>query len=91
MYAMTVVKDTLYALDQMEAEPSSFEANVLETVTRQCQRGYLPSVKQHRVLEDMIMKYLDDASLLRALQAVRPAPPPGEAVGSGRALDQEEA
>ncbi len=72
MYAMTVVKDTLYALDRMEAEPSSFEANVLETVTRQCQRGRLPSVKQHRVLCAMIEKYLDDPALLRALQAETP-------------------
>ena len=67
MWFMTVLKDTLYALDTMEKEPTDFEAMVLETVTRQLQLGRGPSVKQHRILCEMVEKYLNDPPLLRAL------------------------
>jgi len=65
---MTIVKDTLYALDTMDHEPTDFEASVLETVTRQADRGYGPSVKQHRILCEMVKKYLKDQVLLQAWQ-----------------------
>jgi hypothetical protein len=72
MWAIIIIKEALYALDRMEREPSDFEANVLETVTRQIQAGRLPSPKQHRILCEMIEKYLDDPALLKALQEEAP-------------------
>jgi len=72
MWNMTVMRETLYALDRMEQEPTDFEASVLETVTRQVQRGYGPSVKQHRILCAMVETYLDDQALLRALREEAP-------------------
>jgi len=72
MWSIHTVKEALYALDRMEREPSDFEANVLETVTRQIQIGRLPSPKQHRILCDMIEAYLDDGPLLRAMQEEMP-------------------
>jgi hypothetical protein len=66
MWSIHVVKEALYALDRMEGEPSDFEANVLETVTRQIQAGRLPSPKQHRILCDMLEKYCaENPALLR--------------------------
>jgi len=73
MWHMAVIKDTLFALDNMEHEPSDFEASVLETVTRQAQQGRQPSAKQHRILCEMVERYLDDAPLLRALREEMPA------------------
>lgn len=72
MHAMTAVKDALYLLDQMEHEPTTFEANVLETVTRQIQVGRLPSANQHRIMCEMIEKYLGDPALLRTILEVQP-------------------
>lgn len=68
MPSMTTVKDALYRLDQMAHEPNDFEANVLETVTRQVLRGRLPTEKQCAVLCKMIEHYLDDPTLLRDMQ-----------------------
>lgn len=65
---LLTVKDVLSALDRMEEEPTNFEANVLETLFDQVSEGWLPSVKQHRILCEMVEKYLDDPGLLRALQ-----------------------
>jgi hypothetical protein len=67
MWIMTVIRDTLYALDTMDAEPTDFEASILESVTRQAQQGRGPSIKQHRILCEIVEKYLDDPALLRAL------------------------
>ena len=64
---MTAVKDALCMLDQMHREVSDFEAAVLETLTRQVQSGRLPSAKQHRILCEMVEKYLHDPTLLRTL------------------------
>jgi hypothetical protein len=72
MWRMTTVKDALDALDTMEDEPSRFEAHLLETVTRQVQAGRLPSPKQHRILCEMVEKYLGDAGLLRDVQNATP-------------------
>lgn len=75
MWAIHTVKEVLHALDRMEHEPSDFEANVLETVTRQMQGGRMLSPKQHRILCEMIEKYLDDPALLRAFQKEEPYAP----------------
>lgn len=58
-----LVSETLKALDQMETEPTDFEANVLETCTRQALEGRLPSRKQCQVLSEMVEKYLHDGPL----------------------------
>jgi len=72
MDAMTAVKESVSMLDTMQREPTNFEAGVLETVTRQLQKGRLPSANQHRILCEMIEKYLRDPALLKTMQGVAP-------------------
>jgi hypothetical protein len=63
-----LIREVLDALDRMEKEPSDFEANVIETVTRKMQKGGLPSPKQCRILGEMLERYLPHSSLLRDFQ-----------------------
>ena len=59
----------LDTLDRMEREVSDFEADLLDSMKRRLRSsGRLPSAKQHRILCEMVEKYLDDPGLLRVLQ-----------------------
>ena len=69
---MTTVKDALFRLDRMDRHVADFEADVLDTCLRQAQQGRLPSRKQHRILCEMIEKYLEDTPLLRSMQEIAP-------------------
>jgi hypothetical protein len=69
MLTTDTITHVIHALDTMDCVVSDFEAEVLETVSRQLRQGRLPSVKQRRILGEMVEAYLEDPALVRSLKA----------------------